>query len=557
MTLGRLPPAPIHARADATLELRTPGQVSSADTSACLSADELLELLLGAVPEDRRDAAFQHIADCEECRILFRSAAQAMEDTGPASGPGPLGAFQPGMLVARRYRVERFLACGGMGEVYCVLDQVLHERVALKTVRSRAIANPKAILRLKSELLLSRRIGHPNTCRIFEFGEHAAEGGGKICFLTMELVEGETLGERLRREGPIPIEQVPLLVRQLLGGLAEAHSLGIVHRDLKSDNIMLRTPPSAGLAIDAVIMDFGLALRVDSEQRLTSDSHALVGSAAYMAPEQIEGERLTPSTDVYAFGIILFELLTGQLPFRASTPASTALQRLHSPPPPPSSVRPGLEPRWDRLVLGCLERVVERRFASARDVLAAFEQAASEVPSPVPRRSRRRILGVAALLSSAALVSNAALWSGAASLQRQRPATESHERPLTPQPASSPRAIEAIPEGPVAPLAPVVLVPELAPPKREAALPGATPPTAAPAAARANSPSARRVAKPSSREKIVPAAPASAAASAPAVADSEDAPPTAVAPAVTRGTVTIEPPSSPLLPLPLDPEFPE
>jgi serine/threonine protein kinase len=298
-----------------------------------------------------------------------------------------MGVFSVGELVASRYRVERFVARGGMGEVYAVQDTSLEERVALKTIRDASADHVKAIRRLKSEVQLSRRIGHPNTCRIFEFGEHEALGGAVVYFFTMDLVEGETLGTKLRRDGPLPPALVTTIARQVLGGLSEAHGLGILHRDLKSDNIMLRLPPTAGLEIDAVIMDFGLALRLDSEQRLTSDSHALVGSLAYMAPEQVEGDKLTPATDLYAVGVILFEMLTGQLPFRASTPVSAAFQRLRQNPPKPSSLRPELAPSWDTLVLSCLARSVEKRARSARQVLTALDRLDA---SPGERSSSRR-----------------------------------------------------------------------------------------------------------------------------------------------------------------------
>src|SRR5688572_14338999 len=384
--------------------------------SACLTTDEVLELLLGSMPDAKREAALEHVARCKECRILFGSAAQALEDTNPVARTPRRGVFREGELIANRYCIERFLARGGMGEVYAARDQVLDEQVALKTLRADP-SDDKAIRRLKSEAMLSRRIGHANVCRIFEFGEHALSEREKICFLTMELVNGETLGARLRRSGPLPVEHVSLVLRQIVGGLAEAHALGIMHRDLKSDNIMLREPTAAGTAIDAVVMDFGLAMRVDAEERLTSDTHALIGSAAYMSPEQVEGKRLTPATDVYALGVILFEMLTGQLPFRAASPVATALQRLHNPAPLPSSLRPGIDPYWDRLVMRCLQRAAAQRFGSAREVLAVLERpealhelesnaaVAATLRAPGSHKARVRVL---ALAGGAAIV--VTLW---------------------------------------------------------------------------------------------------------------------------------------------------
>lgn len=561
MTISRSPPPPTASltagRAVASSE------PSSADGAACLVADEILELLLGALPEVKRDDALEHIAECEDCRVMFAAAARALEDTGPADSPLPAGVFQAGMLVAQRYHVERFLARGGMGEVYAVLDQVLNERVALKTVRSR-LSSAKAILRLKSEALLSRRIGHPHTCRIFEFGEHRLEGGEVIYFLTMELVEGETLGAYLRREGRLPVDQVRILTRQLLGGLAEAHGLGIVHRDLKSDNVMLRSPPAAGLVVDAVIMDFGLALRMDAEERLTSDSQALVGSAAYMAPEQVEGERLTASTDVYAFGIILFEMLTGQLPFRAATPASTALLRLHSPPPPPSSLRRELEPYWDEIVLGCLERTVERRFRSAREVLAALDRPQAVTPPAQRTRSGALAAALAALVLLAVLAVGFYVV-GATRSPRQletmlrpagakaatEPAQPQEEQPKAPEaaaPASAPGVASASPAAPAASEppsandAPSPSVP--APPGARGRKPRVNAGGKAPARADSTA-----LVLPFRGRRATPASAARSSVAAPLEADVSVSPPLAP-PAVPAAP-------SPLEPLPLDPELPE
>jgi len=518
-------------------------------SSACLTTDEILQLLLGDLSETQRDVALEHIGACADCRILFSSAAQALEDTGPVPAASHAGVFRPGTLVANRYRVERFVAQGGMGEVYAVRDTVLDEQVALKTVRSRLPTDVKAIRRLKSETLLSRRIGHPNTCRIFEFGEHELASGETLCFLTMELVAGETLGARLRRDGPLPVEQVAIVLRQVLGGLAEAHSLGIVHRDLKSDNIMLRESVSAGPAIDAVVMDFGLALRMDANERLTSDSHAMIGSAAYMAPEQVEGERLTPATDVYAIGVICFEMLTGQLPFRAATPASIALQRLHCPPPLPSSLRPELDAHWDQLVMICMQRASEQRFASAKDVLAALERPGAPAPpaaaAPPPQRRSRGRLGL--LLAGPGLAALALLWFVAAGSHRPAsvPAAERIEELIAP---SRPQAHAATLAG-AAPLVDRAELPAAS--QAEVPQPEVAPAPATPA------PASRGVRKSKSHTRGAPGAREASPARAEAPAGvGANAATEAVAPKA------IEPPREPLpasalAPLPLDPEFPE
>jgi serine/threonine protein kinase len=369
----------------------------------CLTTDEYLLLALGQLPEERRLSALDHVEACKDCQLLIAQAAGALRDADEISAKGPLRVFRAGDHIARRYRVERFVGSGGMGEIYAVRDEVLDDLVALKTVRLLTSDDHKAIRRLKSEAQLSRRIGHPHACRIYEFGEHEEPGLGTVCFFTMSLISGETLGARLRRDGPLPGAQAELVARQVLGCLAEAHGLGILHRDLKSDNIMLRSPPGTGLALDAVVMDFGLALRIGAEEASASDARAVVGSLAYMAPEQLEGEKLTAAADVYAFGVILFEMLTGQLPFRGSTGASTALKRLHQPPPAPSSANPALGRGWDDIVLRCLQRGLAERFGSAREVLAALD-ARPPIEPRVQRGQRTRSAAAAAGLLTLTLL---------------------------------------------------------------------------------------------------------------------------------------------------------
>jgi serine/threonine protein kinase len=373
-----------------------------------------LALLQIELPDARRKVALEHVEGCEVCQVLLAGAARALAGDNTSPLPSQYGVFDTGQCVAERYRIERFIARGGMGEVYAAYDQVLDETIALKTLREASPSDAKAIRRLKSEVQLSRKIGHPNTCRIYEFGEHENLDGSIVYFFTMGLVEGETLGARIRRDGPLDANAVTTVARQILGGMAEAHGLGILHRDLKSDNIMLRAPTTAGLVIDAVIMDFGLALRLDSEERLTTDSHALVGSAAYMAPEQVEGLKLTAAADIYAFGVILFEMLTGRLPFRAATPAATALLRLRQRAPVPSSVCRNVDPAWDWIVHRCLERSLESRFGSVREVLVAVDGLASG-SAPRGRVWARARAGLSALALLALCVPVLALLRGSRS----------------------------------------------------------------------------------------------------------------------------------------------
>lgn len=517
MNSGRRPPA-------STL----PGAGASADarSSTCLGTDVLLQLLQGDLSAAERDDALAHVDACADCQLLLAEAGLAMHASNEQPTHWGRSVFAAGDRIAHRYVVQRFIARGGMGEVYAVQDEALNERVALKTVLGASSASSKAIRRLKIEVSLSRRIGHPNTCRIYEFGEHQLETEEVVYFFTMALVEGETLGARVRRDGALSIAQVLVLARQILSGLAEAHALGVLHRDLKSDNIMLRSPPAAGLDIDAVIMDFGLALSLRGDERLTSDTNAIVGSLAYMAPEQVKSEKLSAATDIYAFGVILFEVLTGSLPFRASSPAAAALQRLRERPPAPSTINPMLAPAWDRIVLGCLQQSTDKRFASSRDVLAAL---AALDDARVPRRALRAT-AVVGTVAAALLCLGLALWARQLAVGQQAPAIPpvvgtgmSEAAPALRGRAEPPGQAPAdpVPQAPVTEAAGKTSAAPVHPPKRP--------------------PAKRKVgAEPSARPRSAPVPDDPAATSAP-------------------GAVPVSEPRrrNPVGPLPVDSEFPE
>ncbi|MFL6193622.1 MAG: tetratricopeptide repeat protein [Thermoanaerobaculia bacterium] len=273
--------------------------------------------------------------------------------------------FEPGETIAGRYRVVRFVARGGMGEVYEVDDLELRERVALKTVRSDVARDAIAVERFRREIQLARRVTHPNVCRIFDVG---SSGEGTI-FLTMELLAGETLAQRLRRAGPMAQEEALPVARQIAGALDAAHQAGVIHRDLKPGNVMLVEGRSGG--VRAVVTDFGLARQQSAEMQgmtLTAAA-AVVGTPAYLAPEQVEGSEITAATDLYAFGIVLYEMLTGTVPFLGDNALSTAVKRLRDAPVPPRVHAPGLDPRWESAILRCLERDPAARFPTAPEVI--------------------------------------------------------------------------------------------------------------------------------------------------------------------------------------------
>jgi serine/threonine protein kinase/tetratricopeptide (TPR) repeat protein len=292
--------------------------------------------------------------------------------------------FQPTQLLAGRFKVIRFVARGGMGEVYEAEDEELHERVAVKTARFENQQTTHDIERFRREIQLARKVTHPNVCRtfdVFRHGLHSADTPQtQVLIVSMEWLAGETLDKRIRGGGRFSAAEALPLIAQLCAGLGAAHQVGVVHRDFKSSNVMLvRSPAGTGSSekgrsetTRAVITDFGLAHALEYEGGTLTRFGDIVGTPAYMAPEQIDGGEITPATDIYALGVVIYEMLTGLLPFSADTPLATAMRRLSHSAPSPRVHVPDLDPKWETVVAQCLERAPEERFASIEDVAKAL-----------------------------------------------------------------------------------------------------------------------------------------------------------------------------------------
>jgi serine/threonine protein kinase len=370
----------------------------------CLAEEVIHALACGGLEDGQRSEALAHLDDCELCQALLADEVRALPRSGSADDAGLPTLIQLDALVAGRYRIQRFVARGGMGEVYEAWDGLLCERVALKTINpvSATADQDRASARFKQEVQLSRRVGDPHVCRIYEFGQHVVRGFGTISYLTMEYIEGQTLGARLRQGPPLAMAEVVQLCRQMLRGLAAAHAVGVLHRDFKSDNVMLKGKSAGPAPLHAVIMDFGLARLLGDQAHRLTERHELVGSAAYMAPEQLEdGASLSEATDIYAFGVVLFEMLTGRLPFEGKSAVAVALRRLTHTAPPPSLHVPELAGAWDALVLRCLERDVARRFSTTLELAAALEVVAAAPTAVEPARPRSRRIAIALALAAA------------------------------------------------------------------------------------------------------------------------------------------------------------
>ncbi|MBI3678985.1 MAG: serine/threonine protein kinase [Acidobacteria bacterium] len=276
--------------------------------------------------------------------------------------------LQPNEVLGGRFRILRFLGRGGMGEVYGAEDLELGGSVALKVLRPEFLDDPQFLGRFRREVQLARQVSHPNVCRIFDVGHDYSTGRERV-FFTMEFLEGETLAACLRRAGRLSEPAALPLVSQIADGLAALHERGIVHRDLKPGNVMLVQGASGSTR--AVVSDLGLArATIDASGRdALSRPGNVFGTVDYMAPEQLMGKDVSPATDLYAFGLVMYEMVTGVRPFPGGQGLENAVRRLTEPPEPPRKHVADLSPEWEAIILRCLEKEPANRPESADEVV--------------------------------------------------------------------------------------------------------------------------------------------------------------------------------------------
>ena len=335
-----------------------------------LPGDANLETLAPDLPPARQSTP-RPVSPPSRPRVASASSNPMLVTSDPISG----GRFAPGAIVAERYRIVALLGRGGMGEVYRAEDLKLSQVLAIKFLPEALSRDETALARFHAEVRFARQVSHPNVCRVFDIG-----GENGVPFLTMEYVDGEDLSSLVRRIGRLPHDKAAEVSRQICAGLAAAHERGVIHRDLKPSNVML---DGAG---KARITDFGLA-GIAANMK---GAEIRAGTPAYMAPEQLAGREVSTKSDIYALGLVMYEVLTGKRAFEAATMAELIKAREDGKLTEPSTLVKDLDPVMERVILRCLDLDPAKRPATALQVAAALPGgdplaaalAAGETPSP-------------------------------------------------------------------------------------------------------------------------------------------------------------------------------
>lgn len=302
--------------------------------------------------------------------------------------------LHPGDLLEWRYRIGAQIARGGMSTVYAAVDTRLDREVAVKVMDPALAREPAFRTRFEREARAVAKLNHPTLVNVFDQGVDE-----DYVFLVMELVEGGSLRELLKERGPMPPHAAIAVMQPMLNALAIAHAKGMIHRDIKPDNVLISDQHQVKLA------DFGLVRAIDNAMgdatnATTSVNGQVIGTVGYLSPEQVRGENLTQASDVYSAGILLFELLTGRTPFKGASPLETAMARINRPVPAPSTLMPDIPPEIDELVLRACHRDPAQRFQDGSEFLQAVEDTAEqldipdfEVPAPIESAVRTALAG--------------------------------------------------------------------------------------------------------------------------------------------------------------------
>jgi serine/threonine protein kinase/Tfp pilus assembly protein PilF len=318
----------------------------------------------------------ENTPDSEFCKKCATPLPSSKEIPVTKTLETPKKKLASGTTFAGRYEILEELGKGGMGEVYRVKDQKLDEEIALKVLKPEIASNKSMIERFKNELKFARKIAHRNVCKMYDLNEEE-----ETPYITMEYVKGEDLKNFIRRKEKLTEEEVIGIAKQVCEGLAEAHGLGVVHRDLKPQNIMIDEKNNAK------VMDFGIARSVEAPG--VTQSGVMIGTPDYISPEQAEGEEADQRSDIYALGVILYEMVTGSVPFKGDTAFSVALKHKSKLPSDPKKLNPDISDGLSRLILICMEKERKRRYQTAEALLTDLGNIGEGFPLGTKIRPRR------------------------------------------------------------------------------------------------------------------------------------------------------------------------
>src|SRR5271156_145118 len=344
---------------------------------------------------------------CKECSTPLLSINESESETIQMVDPA---AITLGSDFGTRYRIESLLGQGGMGRVYKAYDKDLDRTVAIKVVREGAIGQADALKRFKQELVLASKISHKNILRIHDMGEV-----GGVRFISMAYIQGKDLQHIIRENPKMPLERVLKFSQQIAEALAAAHAEGVVHRDLKPQNLLI------GNDDQVFVCDFGLAKSFEESAIGMTRTGAFLGTPRYMSPEQVEGKPADQRADLYAFGLILYEMVTGDVPFTGESTLKVMYQRIQEKPKSPKLINPAL-PNWlVRVIMRCLERDPADRYQSAYEILADLQgsktsssgglsRSGSSIQTQLPEFASRRWVWVASGIVALMLLVSAGLF---------------------------------------------------------------------------------------------------------------------------------------------------